>query len=132
MALISSLSSSSLDPSLMLTTNSWEFPGMQGAGSNQVSPDDSTNFLSFLQQLRKQMPKGTFRITADVQDNTFMGSNGKPMSDVSGFASVLDYIGIDASLGLSIYINLGHHFSTYELQRLGHLVIKTRSKCPLG
>ena len=92
-----------------LHTDSWEFPGLQGIGTNQVSPDDSANFLLFLQQLRTLLPKGTVIITADVQDNTFIGPNGQPMSDVSGFANALDYIStFSASLDLATSINLVH------------------------
>ena len=68
----------------------WEYPGQQGAGSNVVSPQDSANFLSFLQLLRTSLP-GTARITAAVQTVPFAGSDGNPMKDVSGFGSVLDW-----------------------------------------
>lgn len=33
-------------------------------------------------------------LTAAVSLTPFLDSNGKPMSDVSGFAKVLDYIGL--------------------------------------
>lgn len=72
---------------------SWEYPGQQGAGSNTVSPDDSVNFLSFLQALRQQPRGKNITISVAVSLAPFMGSDGNPMSDVSDFAEVLDYIG---------------------------------------
>ncbi|KAF8605404.1 glycoside hydrolase [Ceratobasidium sp. AG-I] len=69
----------------------WEYPGVQGAGSNKVSPSDSAHFLLFLQHLRTQLPEGA-KITAATQVTPFAGPDGAPMKDVSGFAKVLDWI----------------------------------------
>ncbi|KAJ1309099.1 hypothetical protein OPQ81_004777 [Rhizoctonia solani] len=69
----------------------WEYPGVQGAGNNQVSPQDSTHYLSFLQLLRSQLPKSA-TITAATQVTPFAGPDGRPMEDVSAFAKVLDWI----------------------------------------
>lgn len=71
----------------------WEYPGQQGAGSNQVSPQDSANFLAFLKVLRTSLPSGA-RITAAVQDVPFADASGNPMKDVSAFASVLDWVNL--------------------------------------
>jgi chitinase len=58
-----------------------------------VSTNDSTNFLSFLQTLRAQGGAQNLIISAAVSVTPFIGSDGTPMSDVSEFAKVLDYIG---------------------------------------
>ena len=73
--------------------HSWEYPAKQGIGCNIVSSSDSANFLSFLQNLRGQNGAKDLILSAAVTDTPFLGSNGEPMSDVSGFAQVLDYIG---------------------------------------
>jgi len=51
------------------------------------------NFLKFLQALRAQDGAEDIIISAAVSITTFVGFDGNPMSDVSGFADVLDYIG---------------------------------------
>ena len=73
--------------------HSWEYPGKQGIGCNVVSANDSTNFLSFLQKLRGQDGAQNLILSAAVAVTPFFGSDGTAMSDVSGFAKVLDYIG---------------------------------------
>lgn len=69
----------------------WEYPGTTGADGNAVSPNDSANFLLFLTELRAALPIGALISTA-TQVWPFADSNGNPMSDVSGFAQVIDYI----------------------------------------
>ena len=69
----------------------WEYPGQQDPKSNNFSPDDSANFLIFLQLLRGILPT-TARISAAVQTTPFVGSDGAPLGDVSGFAKVLDWV----------------------------------------
>ncbi|SRR6266478_2973903 len=73
--------------------HSWESPGKQGIGCNIVSTSDSANFLSFLQTLRV-MSGPNLIISAAVPVNPFVGPDGKPLTDVSGFGQVLDYIGL--------------------------------------
>ena len=73
--------------------HSWEYPGKPGIGCNVASANDSTNFLSFLQTLRGQDGAQNLILSAAVAVTPFVGSDGTPMSDVSGFAKVLDYIG---------------------------------------
>jgi chitinase len=73
-------------------SHSWESPGKQGIGCNIVSADDSANFLSFLQTLRS-MSGPNLIISAAVPISPFVGPDGKPQTDVSGFAQVLDYVG---------------------------------------
>ncbi|THH18711.1 hypothetical protein EW146_g2328 [Bondarzewia mesenterica] len=70
----------------------WEYPNRQGIGCNILSPNDSSNFLSFLQTLRSQNGASNLTLSAAVSVTPFVGSDGAPMSDVSGFAKVLDYI----------------------------------------
>ena len=58
---------------------------------NQNSPDDSANFLSFLTQLRQQL--GTNKtISLAVTLTTFQSSTGVPMTDMSAWTKVVDYI----------------------------------------
>ncbi|CEL63740.1 Chitotriosidase-1 OS=Homo sapiens GN=CHIT1 PE=1 SV=1 [Rhizoctonia solani AG-1 IB] len=69
----------------------WEYPGVQGAGNNQVSPQDSARFLTFLQLLRSQLPESA-KLTAATQVTPFAGPDGRPLANVSEFAKVLDWI----------------------------------------
>ena len=71
--------------------HSWEYPGKQAIGCNIVSASDSANFLLFLQALRKKAPK--LILSAAVSLKPFIGPDGNPVSSVSEFAKVLDYIG---------------------------------------
>ena len=73
--------------------HSWEYPNKQGIGCNVISANDSANFLSFLQILRGQNGAQNLTLSAAVGVTPFLDSTGTPMSDVSGFANVLDYIG---------------------------------------
>ncbi|KAH9057928.1 glycoside hydrolase family 18 protein [Lactarius deliciosus] len=70
----------------------WEYPNKQGIGCNVISTNDSTNFLTFLQTLRSQDGAQNLIISAAVSVKPFVGSDGNPMTDVSGFAKVLNYI----------------------------------------
>ncbi|KAI0320491.1 glycoside hydrolase [Amylostereum chailletii] len=72
----------------------WETPAVQGEGDNTISPQDSPNYLLFLKKLRTLPGAESLLITAAVLGTTFVGSDGTHMSDVSGFAGVLDYIAI--------------------------------------
>ncbi|KAK8853278.1 hypothetical protein IAR55_003982 [Kwoniella newhampshirensis] len=69
----------------------WEYPGTGGADGNAVSGNDSANFLRFLTELRAALPEGALISTA-TQVWPFADSNGRPMTDVSGFAKVIDWI----------------------------------------
>ncbi|KAG6873729.1 hypothetical protein C0995_011548 [Termitomyces sp. Mi166 len=68
----------------------WEYPGREGADGNQVNPDDSNNFLLFLQTLRSVLPLGTC-ITAAVQTVPFIDAHGEPMKDLTPFAALLNW-----------------------------------------
>lgn len=71
----------------------WEYPNKQGAGCNLISDNDSQNFLSFLQSLRSAVGSNV-TLTAAAGITPFAGSDGTPMTDVSGFAKVLDWVAI--------------------------------------
>jgi chitinase len=69
-----------------------------------VSGADSENFLAFLQELREQPEAKELYITAAVGINPWIGSDGKPLTDVSEFAKVLDHISVmnyDINVGAS-------------------------------
>ncbi|KAF8156991.1 glycoside hydrolase family 18 protein [Crassisporium funariophilum] len=72
----------------------WEYPNHQGIGCNMISPDDSANFLLFLQELRQDPDGAKLTLSAAVGLTPFAGPDGTPMADVSGFAQVLDHIAI--------------------------------------
>jgi len=70
----------------------WEYPGRQGMGCNTISGSDSANFLSFLQTLRAEPAAKNLTLSAAVGLTPFASSSGSPMTDVSAFASVLDFV----------------------------------------
>ncbi|KAJ7731113.1 glycoside hydrolase family 18 protein [Mycena maculata] len=72
----------------------WEYPGKIGLPCNVVNPDDSANFLLFLQELRGTPAGKNLILTAAVGLTPFVGSDGQPMDDVSSFADVLDRIAL--------------------------------------
>ncbi|KAL7283986.1 hypothetical protein ACG7TL_001259 [Trametes sanguinea] len=72
----------------------WEYPNKQGIGCNLISADDSQNFLSFLQALRADPAGQNLTLSAAAGITPFAGPDGTPMSDVSDFAKVLDYVAI--------------------------------------
>ncbi|KAI0777381.1 glycoside hydrolase [Trametes elegans] len=72
----------------------WEYPNKQGAGCNVIADDDSANFLSFLQALRAEPAAQNLTLSAAAGITPFAGTDGQPLSDVSGFAAVLDYLAI--------------------------------------
>ena len=71
---------------------SWEYPNHQGIGCNIINSNDTANFLSFLQALRADPTGAKITISAAVYITTFVGSDNNPSTNVSGFATVLDYI----------------------------------------
>ncbi|KAF8634839.1 hypothetical protein AX17_004089 [Amanita inopinata Kibby_2008] len=74
----------------------WEYPNHQGLGCNVISPDDSKNFLSFLQKLRADPQGSKLRTSAAVGLTPFAGPDGTPMTNVSAFSPVLDHIAVMA------------------------------------
>lgn len=69
----------------------WEYPGAPGAGGNSISTSDSANLLVFLKELRNALPEGKL-ITAATQVWPFYGPDGNPLSDVSEYAKLIDWI----------------------------------------
>jgi chitinase len=76
----------------VLTVYSWEYPNRQGIGCNTISTSDSANFLSFLQELRADPLGEKLTISAAAGLTPFMGPDSTPLSDVSQFASVFDFV----------------------------------------
>ncbi|KDQ55696.1 glycoside hydrolase family 18 protein [Jaapia argillacea MUCL 33604] len=70
----------------------WEYPGNQGIGCNVISPNDTSNFLSFLQELRSDPVGAKLVLSAATSIVPFYNSSGKPSTDVSAFSKVLDFI----------------------------------------
>jgi chitinase len=64
-----------------------------GIGCNTISANDSANFLSFLQFFRKQVGAQDFFVSAAAPTQPFVGYDGNPLTNVTGFAEILDYIG---------------------------------------
>jgi chitinase len=70
----------------------WEYPGQAGSDGNSIDVQhDTTNFLTFLQLLRQTLPSNA-KITAATPSQPWVGPDGKPLKDMSGFAEVLDWI----------------------------------------
>jgi chitinase len=74
--------------------SSWEYPGLQGAGFNVVSKHDAANFLSFLEELRKDPVGSSLVLSACTSVVPFAGKDGKPRGDISGFSVVLNFINL--------------------------------------
>lgn len=72
---------------------SWEYPNSAGIGCNVINGNDTDNFLALLKQVRQKARKD-FQLTAAVAIKPFIGPDGNPLTDVSGFAQVLDRIGV--------------------------------------
>ena len=69
---------------------SWEYPGSQGIGCNVVAPNDTANFLSFLQELRADPQGKDLILSAATPVFPWLDETGAQSKDVSGFAGVLD------------------------------------------
>ncbi|KAF8836466.1 glycoside hydrolase family 18 protein [Paxillus ammoniavirescens] len=72
----------------------WESPNSQGIGCNTISANDTQNFLSFLQELRKDPVGANLTISAATSILPFIDATGSRSSDVTGFAEVFDYIAV--------------------------------------
>jgi len=73
----------------------WEFPVTQPSGGcNVVSPNDTANYLAFLQLMRQDPVGSSITLTAAVGLKPWVDATGSPMTDVSAFASLLDYISV--------------------------------------
>ncbi|KAG1744073.1 glycoside hydrolase family 18 protein [Suillus paluster] len=72
----------------------WESPNNQGIGCNTISVKDTANFLVFLEELRKNPVGAKLTLSAAVGLTPFFDATGKPLTDVTGFAKVLDYVAV--------------------------------------
>ncbi|GJN92036.1 hypothetical protein Rhopal_005064-T1 [Rhodotorula paludigena] len=70
----------------------WEYPGQSGL-NNLYSPNDASNFLLFLQTLRS-LAGPDVRLSMAASVAGIMGPTGAYLTDLSGFAAVLDYVTI--------------------------------------
>ncbi|KAH7102155.1 glycoside hydrolase [Auriculariales sp. MPI-PUGE-AT-0066] len=71
------------------------FPSVQGMGCNKIRPEDSDNFLEFLDVLRHTVGPDV-RLTSAVSVWGIMGADGKIYNRTSEFANYLDYVTIMA------------------------------------
>jgi len=72
----------------------WEYPSNVGVGCNIVSPNDTANFLSFLQELRADPVGSKLFLTAATSVTPWADASGSPATNLTGFSDVLDYIAI--------------------------------------
>lgn len=70
----------------------WEYPNKQGLGCNTINPNDTSNYLLFLQELRAHPVGSHLLITAAVGINPFNNETDLPSTDVSAFGEVFDYV----------------------------------------
>ncbi|KAL0572495.1 hypothetical protein V5O48_009460 [Marasmius crinis-equi] len=70
----------------------WEFPDRRTLGCNIVDPNDTSNFISFLEELRQHPIGQCLTLTAGVSIAPYNDATGKPSTDLSRLANVLDYI----------------------------------------
>ena len=74
---------------------SWEYPNkLEGVawGCNTISPNDSANFLLFLVQVLQSTVERLI-LSVSIGITPFNSPDGNPMTDVSAFSKVLNYIG---------------------------------------
>lgn len=74
----------------------WQYPDdtESGNGCDAENKDDTAHFLLFLQDLRRHPLGSKLILSAATSIAPFNGPDGSPLSDVSGFAKVLDFIAI--------------------------------------
>jgi chitinase len=71
---------------------SWEYPDTAGVGCNKYDKADTANFLLFLQELKAHPVGKTLMVTASAGPEPWFGPTGVPVTDVSPFAKVLDFV----------------------------------------
>ncbi|KAJ2517904.1 hypothetical protein H4217_003668 [Coemansia sp. RSA 1939] len=75
----------------------WEYPGRLGCAANTVDPaNDTYNYLAFLKKLRAELDSRFDKhklVTMAVRIQPF-DVDGKPSTDISGFAEYVDYISL--------------------------------------
>lgn len=75
------------------TLNSWEEPAVQGIGCNTILPNDTSNFLEFLKELREHPVGSQLILTAATAISPWPDADGNP-SNVTEFAALFDYVAI--------------------------------------
>ncbi|KIM81786.1 glycoside hydrolase family 18 protein [Piloderma croceum F 1598] len=70
----------------------WEYPNSTGAGQPYTA-NDSANLLLFFQSLRNKLGPDKI-ISAAVTQLPWLGSNGRPLTDVSAYAKEMNYVNI--------------------------------------
>lgn len=77
-----------------MSHSSWEYPSIQGIGCNNINPNDTANFLLFLQELRNSTVGRDLILSAAASVTPWAGPSGSPSQNLSGFSKVLDFITI--------------------------------------
>ncbi|KZV72372.1 glycoside hydrolase family 18 protein [Peniophora sp. CONT] len=72
----------------------WEAPGTQGIGCNAISPNDTSNFLAFLQEFRATEQGSKLFVTAASGLSIWADENGDPSTNATAFGELFDYIAI--------------------------------------
>ncbi|KAG0696955.1 glycoside hydrolase family 18 protein [Suillus ampliporus] len=72
----------------------WEYPNSQGIGCNAISVNDTANLLAFIQELRLNPVGANLTLSAAVVLRPFHDATGNPLTDVTEFAKVLDYVAV--------------------------------------
>ncbi|KAF9580304.1 hypothetical protein BGW38_003106 [Lunasporangiospora selenospora] len=76
----------------------WEYPGKRGADCNTFTPKDTENYLLLLQEVRAQMdlefPNNQKTISSAVSISPWVDENGNPLTDVSAFVPIFDWVNI--------------------------------------
>jgi len=73
----------------------WEYPASSNnIGCNIINPDDTSNFLAFLQELRANPVGANLTLSAATAITPFLDSSGNALTNVSAFADVFDFIAI--------------------------------------
>jgi len=94
----------------------WEYPGREGACNTPDLANDTDNYLKLLKILRNKLGSNVL-ITAAVSVTPFE-KNGQPVSDLSEFAKIFDFINImayDFAGGWSSVVT--HHASLYTPEK---------------
>ncbi|KAF9063406.1 glycoside hydrolase superfamily [Rhodocollybia butyracea] len=86
----------------------WEFPGSnsKSIGCNTANSNDTSNFLSFLQELRQDSVGSKLILSAATYVLPWNDTTGTPLTDVSPFGQVLDFIAI---MNYDVYNTLSNH-----------------------
>ena len=62
--------------------SSWEYPGTQGIGCNTINPDDTSNFVAFLKELREDPVGKNLILTAATSVFPWVGPDGNRLTEI--------------------------------------------------